>query len=91
MFRLMQPAMIRAVAHAALEQKKLTLHGYHGVMEWIDDVERSNHPPEDDEAIRKASEVMIRRLKQPSPDLLRMRPQVVPSHGVTAQLELGTP
>jgi hypothetical protein len=56
--------MVRAVAQAALEQNMLTPYGYDGVVRWIDRLEQQNRPPMEDQAIRKASEVMIRRLRQ---------------------------
>lgn len=64
MVRLIQIPMIRAVAQAALEQNMLTPNSYLGVVEWIDRLEHQNRFHSEDQAIRKASEMMIRRLRQ---------------------------
>jgi hypothetical protein len=59
--------MIRAVAQAALEQNMLSPFAYDGVVQWINLQEQQYRPPSEDQAIRKASEVMIRRLRQSAP------------------------
>lgn len=57
-----QLPLIRAVAQAALQQNKLTPYAYDDVVHWIDRLERESQPLSDDQAIRRASEMMINRL-----------------------------
>ncbi|WP_123042325.1 hypothetical protein [Cohnella candidum] len=66
MVRFIRIPMIRAVAQAALEQNKLTPFDYDGVVQWIDLLEQQSGRRQDDQAIRQASEWMIRRRRSAS-------------------------
>mgnify|MGYP007051758064 CR=1 FL=1 len=59
-----QILMIRAAAQAALEHHMLTPFDYQGLVQRLNVIERQNDVPADDQAIRQASEAMIRRLRQ---------------------------
>ncbi|MBW5445967.1 hypothetical protein GE107_07825 [Cohnella sp. CFH 77786] len=59
-----QIPIIRAVAQAALEQQMLTPYAYDGIVRWIDGLEQQHRSVSQDQAIRRASELMIRRLRQ---------------------------
>jgi len=63
---LVQIPTLRAVAFAALEQNLLTPYAYAGFMQWIDRMEEAGRQPADDWAIRRASELMIRRSRAAS-------------------------
>ncbi len=92
MFRLGQIAVIRAVAKAALEQEKLTPRAYDGVVQWIDQVERQDADAMGQSAIRRASEVMIRRLQREEPSAWPAATfKVDKASAGFADLELGTP
>jgi hypothetical protein len=65
--RLRQIPFIRVVAQAALEQNKLTPVSYDGVIQWINEIERQSHTQMNDQAIRQASAVLIRRLNRTVP------------------------
>jgi hypothetical protein len=65
--RLRQIPFIRVVAQAALEQNKLTPVSYDGVIQWINEIERQSLTQMNDQAIRQASAVLIRRLNRTVP------------------------
>jgi hypothetical protein len=65
--RLTQMPFIRVVAQAALEQNKLTPVSYDGVIQWINQIEQQSPAQANDQAIRQASAVLIRRLKRSVP------------------------
>jgi hypothetical protein len=65
--RLKQVPFIRVVAQAALEQRKLSPGSYDGVVRWINRIEQQHLVQADEQAIRQASEVLIRRLNRSAP------------------------
>ncbi|TJY41867.1 hypothetical protein E5161_11735 [Cohnella pontilimi] len=67
MIHLQEVPFVRVVAEAAQEQRIMSPGSCDGVKQWIKRIERRNLMQANEQVIRQASEVLIRRLNRSAP------------------------